>query len=261
MGRSRDLRLPFGVVGGRAQHEPLSAWAARDVPLAASATLGSSTVGLNLPPPPTDRAAHRPAGRRAGHAPGARSASGPPAAAAGKGRRAAATVRAVSASTRSADDILSLLRARGARVTASRRAVVEALVAGGHHVTADEIVERVAARRGIGAGDPDAHRATVYRTLDRLEELGVVSHVHLGHGPSTFHLDHGDGEPHHHAVCSSCGAVVEIPLAALDTLATQLRAADGFELSRQHFALSGRCAGCARRETAAGDVGSAVSGG
>ena len=125
------------------------------------------------------------------------------------------------ASPRSADEILALLRAHGDRVTASRRAVVDALVAGDHHVTADEIVARVAAGDGPDGGDPEAHRATVYRTLDRLEELGVISHVHLGHGPSTFHLD------------------------AFDALAAELRTSRGFVLSPQHFALSGVCRDCA----------------
>jgi Fur family transcriptional regulator, ferric uptake regulator len=46
-------------------------------------------------------------------------------------------------------------------------------------------------------------------------------------------------------VCSSCGAVVEVPLDALGDLADRLRSAYGFELSPQHFALSGRCAACA----------------
>lgn len=145
----------------------------------------------------------------------------------------------------SADDVLSLLRSRGDRLTASRRAVIEALLAGDHHVTADQIVARVAERH------PEVHRATVYRTLDRLEAAGVVTHVHLGHGPSTFHLN---DRPHHHAVCSSCGAVVEVPLAALDDLAAGLRAEHGFELSTQHFALSGLCRACARAGAPAGDA-------
>lgn len=136
----------------------------------------------------------------------------------------------------SADAILSLLRASGDRITTSRRAVVEAVLAGDHHVTADEVAARVADRH------PEVHRATVYRTLDRLQELGVVTHVHLGHGPSTFHVN---DRPHHHAVCSSCGSVVEVPMAALDDLAARLRDDLGFELSPQHFALSGRCANCA----------------
>ena len=109
-------------------------------------------------------------------------------------------------------------------------------MAGDHHVTADEIVARVTERDG--GNDAEAHRATVYRTLDRLQELGVVRHVHLGHGPSTYHLDGGDAEPHHHAVCSSCGAVVEVPLDALDDLAERLRESHGFVLAPQHFALT-----------------------
>lgn len=142
------------------------------------------------------------------------------------------------ASPPSADEILSLLRSRGDRITGARRAVVEALLAGDdHHVTADEVAARVS------VAHPEVHRATVYRTLERLQQLGVVTHVHLGHGPSTFHLE---DRPHHHAVCSTCGTVVEVPLAALDDLAARLREEHGFELSAQHFALSGRCRDCAR---------------
>ncbi|HET8621091.1 MAG TPA: Fur family transcriptional regulator [Acidimicrobiales bacterium] len=135
----------------------------------------------------------------------------------------------------SADDVLARLRRAGGRMTASRRAVVEALLAGGHHVTADEIVERV------GASHPEVARSTVYRTLERLEQVGVITHVHLGHGPSTFHLA---DRPHHHAVCASCGAVVEVPWDALDHLAGELADRHGFELAPQHFALSGRCRDC-----------------
>jgi Fur family transcriptional regulator, ferric uptake regulator len=141
----------------------------------------------------------------------------------------------VNVTPRSADDVLAVVRARGGRVTASRRAVIEALLAGDHHVTADEIAARVA------ADHPDVHRSTVYRTLERLQEVGVVTHVHLGHGPSTFHLA---DPPHHHAVCSRCGAVVEVPASALDDLADRLRAEHGFELAPQHFALTGRCRAC-----------------
>jgi len=139
----------------------------------------------------------------------------------------------------SADDVLARVRRAGGRMTASRRAVVEALLAGGHHVTADEIVARVS------RDHPEVHRSTVYRTLERLETIGVITHVHLGHGPSTFHLA---DPPHHHAVCASCGAVVEVPWDALDDLAAELHAKHGFELSPQHFALSGLCTACRHTE-------------
>lgn len=156
----------------------------------------------------------------------------------------------VDATRRAVDDVVAVLRSHGDRVTGARRAVIDALLAGGHHVTADEIVARMNEREGPGGRgrEPDPHRATVYRTLDRLEELGVVSHVHLGHGPSIFHVDHQATAPHHHAVCSACGTVVEVPLTALDGLSSALLAAHGFELSRQHFALWGLCRSCARAD-------------
>lgn len=138
----------------------------------------------------------------------------------------------------SVNQLLRDLRRAGSRVTEPRRAVIEALVAAqGEHLTADDLAARV--RRS----HPDVHRATVYRTLDTLQELGVISHVHLGHGPSTFHV----GErPHHHAVCVGCGAVVELPLDVLDGVADRLRIEAGWELEHQHFALSARCPSCSQ---------------
>lgn len=135
-----------------------------------------------------------------------------------------------------ADDVLDRLRHRGTRLTTARRAVIASLVAAdGQHITAEAIVAWVQARH------PEVHRSTVYRTLDRLEAIGMVNHVHLGHGPSTYHLT---DRPHHHAICNVCGTVIDVPPEALDGLTRRLRADHGFELTHQHFALSGRCRDC-----------------
>lgn len=134
------------------------------------------------------------------------------------------------------EEVLRQLRAAGGRVTMPRRAVVEVLVdAHDQHLTAEDLAERVRSRH------PEIHRATIYRTLEKLQEAGVVSHVHLGHGPSTFHL--GD-HLHHHAVCSVCGAVVELPFDALEDVERRLREKHGWQLSQQHFALSALCPDC-----------------
>ena len=133
--------------------------------------------------------------------------------------------------------MLDRLRGRGARLTTARRAVIDALVStGGEHVTAEGIVAWVRDHH------PEIHRSTVYRTLDRLEAIGMVNHVHLGHGPSTYHLT---DRPHHHAICNVCGTVIDVPHEALHDLTDKLRADHGFELTHQHFALSGRCRNCA----------------
>jgi Fur family transcriptional regulator, ferric uptake regulator len=96
-----------------------------------------------------------------------------------------------------ADAILNQLRASGGRATSTRRVTIQVLLdAGGTHISADEIAARV--RRQF----PDVAESTIYRTLSALEELDVVQHVHLGHGPSTYHLAQA---PHQHLLCEACG--------------------------------------------------------
>jgi Fur family ferric uptake transcriptional regulator len=94
----------------------------------------------------------------------------------------------------------------------------------------------------VRARHPEVHLSTVYRSLDAFERLGVVTHVHLGHGRATYHLAE---ELHHHAVCEGCGAVVELPDDLLGAVVHRVRGEFGFEVDAHHFALSGRCAACA----------------
>jgi Fur family transcriptional regulator, ferric uptake regulator len=135
------------------------------------------------------------------------------------------------------EDVVSLLRARGGRVTATRRVTIDVLVAGGdhRHLSAEDVAAEVRKRL------PDVAESTIYRTLTALEELGVVTHVHLGHGPSTFHLaDQG----HRHLVCQRCESVTEVPAHEFAALARRLDEAYGFAMSSEHFAIVGRCRNC-----------------
>jgi len=136
-----------------------------------------------------------------------------------------------------AEAILARLRAKGGRITGTRRATIDVLLAGrGHrHLNADDIVAEVRKRL------PDAAESTIYRTLTALEELGVVTHVHLGHGPSTYHLT---DQVHRHLVCHRCGAVTEVPSAEFSTLIHRLDTAYDFAVSGEHFALLGECQAC-----------------
>ena len=135
-----------------------------------------------------------------------------------------------------AEPILSLLRARGGRVTTSRRAILETFLGIGGHVTAETLTARVQANQ------PDVHESTVYRFLDELERLGVVDHVHLGHGPAVYHLA---SDAHHHLVCDGCGIVVEVPETVFEELRSELKDNYGFALQPRHFAVTGRCKECA----------------
>src|SRR5436190_24038098 len=139
------------------------------------------------------------------------------------------------------DRIFSQLRARGGRITAARRALVTALLEADTHVTADDLATLVQ------AAHPEVHRSTIYRTLDALEQLGIVDHVHLGHGRAVYHLS---DEPHNHLVCEVCGAVLEVPEALFDELAADLRQRYGFAIRPHHFAVLGRCTACLDAVTA-----------
>jgi Fur family ferric uptake transcriptional regulator len=137
-----------------------------------------------------------------------------------------------------ADDILGRIRDDGGRVTATRRLIIEVMVgASSHHLTANDIVDAV---REVD--DPDFHRSTVYRTLDRLAELGVVDRMQIGAGPAVYHLSR---QPHHHLVCDRCGAVQEAPADVLDPVVVRLAGEGGFVLDPAATPLHGLCASCA----------------
>jgi Fe2+ or Zn2+ uptake regulation protein len=132
--------------------------------------------------------------------------------------------------------ILGRFTAAGGRRTASRQAIIEAVVGAGGHITAEQIAGTVQARF------PSVNLSTVYRTLDALEALRVVDHVHLGHGRAVYHLT---DESHQHLFCEQCERVQELPIAKLAPLFAVLEEEYAFELDRRHFAIVGRCRECA----------------
>jgi Fur family transcriptional regulator, ferric uptake regulator len=138
-------------------------------------------------------------------------------------------------------DWQSDLRARGYRLTPQRQLVLEA-VDKLEHSTPDEILGEV--RRTAGG----INISTVYRTLELLEELGLVSHAHLGHGSPTYHL--ADRHHHMHLVCRDCTDVIEADLSVAEPFAEHLRETFGFDTDIKHFAIFGRCAECSAREHA-----------
>jgi Fur family ferric uptake transcriptional regulator len=137
---------------------------------------------------------------------------------------------------RDTDAILDLLRAGGGRATASRRATIDVILAAGdEHLAAGEILRRV--RTTV----PDVAESTVYRILASLEDLGVISHLHLANGASAYHPA---GARHQHLVCRRCGAVTDVPDTVFDELATVIDAFYGFSIDASHVALQGHCSAC-----------------
>lgn len=134
-------------------------------------------------------------------------------------------------------ELVDALREAGYRVTLQRRLICRVMAkAPGEHLSASDIVGRV----GEAAGALDL--STVYRTLEVFEELGILHHVHLGHGPGIYHLS--ERSDHHHLMCERCGEVVDVPLDALEASFTDITRTFGFVPDGIHFAILGRHVDC-----------------
>jgi Fur family ferric uptake transcriptional regulator len=133
------------------------------------------------------------------------------------------------------DGVLELLKERGHRMTAQRRAIVlEIMNTHGHIVPAD-IAGRVQAR------EPGVNASTVYRTVELLEDLGVLTHAHVERGPEYHH----SGEHNHvHLICSNCGAERSIPVDVVADARDDFAAATAFLPDFTHYAVRGLCAKC-----------------
>ena len=124
------------------------------------------------------------------------------------------------------------LEARGHRVTPSRLAVIAAVLRQSDHFTVDDLL-----RRCRGAG-----RATVFRTIRLLTEIGVVCRVLLEDGSLHYRLS-GRGH-HHHLVCLGCGSVQDLDECAVGGLVRELSSASGYAIEGHWLEFYGRCASC-----------------
>jgi Fur family transcriptional regulator, ferric uptake regulator len=124
----------------------------------------------------------------------------------------------------------AVVRARGLRLSTARRLVLEALYAAEEPLTAEQI-----------AGAMDV--GSVYRNLEALEEIGLVRHVHLGHGPGLWAL--GAGGARGYLTCERCGAYTVVAARELQAVRDHIRRVFGYEASFDHFPVVGLCAACA----------------
>jgi Fur family ferric uptake transcriptional regulator len=126
------------------------------------------------------------------------------------------------------------------RWTPQRRVVIDVLSASAGHVTGAELVDR------CRATDPRTIPSTVYRTLDLLEELGLVRHGHGADGREEFHVLPADA--HGHLYCAECGGSWEIGADRAGAIQEVVREHDGFEVDLSHVTMVGRCRSCRQRQ-------------
>jgi Fur family transcriptional regulator, ferric uptake regulator len=126
--------------------------------------------------------------------------------------------------------MLNTVRAHGMRVSTARRIVLETLLDAGEPLTAEQLA---------GGGD----LASTYRNLEALETIGIVRHVHLGHGPGRYELC---GRNEGWATCECCGHSTPLQSSALQAIRVAVREHAGFDAAFTHFPIVGRCADCGR---------------
>lgn len=133
------------------------------------------------------------------------------------------------------------LRERGLRLTPQRLMILELLGQTTGHVAPEDIYQQVHQRF------PMINRSTVYRTLDVLEELGLVRHGHVSDGAARYHLAQ---ESHHlHLICHRCGHTIDVTdLDLAQPFARELQERFGFQADLTHFPVSGVCKACVEDE-------------
>ncbi len=127
------------------------------------------------------------------------------------------------------------LRDRGYRLTPQRELILEAVNTLGH-ATPDEVLAEV--RRHSSA----VNASTIYRTLEVLEELGLVRHAHLSDRAPTYHSV--TGHEHFHLVCRKCRRVVSVEPTVAAPLLDRLSVDFAFEADVGHLTIFGRCTTC-----------------
>jgi len=138
-------------------------------------------------------------------------------------------------------DLEQLLRTRGHRVTRPRRAVWEVLRTARDHLTVEQVASAAASR------GHEVDLASVYRSLDLLEELGLARCSRLGDSDAgRWELAHPD--EHFHLVCTSCGDVDHHVGSLVAEIRDHLDAGHGFDVDSVELTVTGRCARCRRAD-------------
>ncbi len=133
-------------------------------------------------------------------------------------------------------DIISKLTEQGYRLTPQRVMILSAIENSDGHISAEEIYAQVMAKY------PHVNISTVYRTLELLKRLRLVTETDLGGGRVRYHP--AEKGHHHHLVCQQCGVIIALDEALLSPLKSALLREYKFSADLRHLAIFGRCINC-----------------
>jgi Fur family transcriptional regulator, ferric uptake regulator len=137
-----------------------------------------------------------------------------------------------------AEHALAALHDAGYRRGGARTAVVEALALHDCAVTALELDDELRRRK------PPVGRASIYRALEQLEQLGLLRRLEVCRGVAAYERVEPTGEHHHHAICRECGRMVRFEDPSLERAISAVSGKLSFEVSEHDVVLRGRCERC-----------------
>ena len=138
-----------------------------------------------------------------------------------------------------AEHALEALQAAGHRRGGARTAVVEALAGHDCAVTALDLDDELRRRR------PPVGRASVYRALEQLEQLGLIRRIEAVRGTASYERIEPSGHHHHHAICRDCGRMVPFEDPSLEQAIGRLSKTISFDVTEHDVVLRGQCRKCA----------------
>ena len=138
-----------------------------------------------------------------------------------------------------------VLKEKGLRVTKQRLIVLETIASRPEeHLTAEDIYELVK------ADNPEIGLATIYRTIQLLNELHLIDRINLDDGFVRYEMGNAhdrEKHRHHHLICTECGKVFSFRDDLLEELEKRIKSTVGFTVIDHEVKLFGRCSECTEK--------------
>ena len=136
------------------------------------------------------------------------------------------------------------LKEKGYKLTPQRRSIIDGIIKNeGNHLTTEELYDLVKVEC------PEIGLATVYRTVQLLEDIGVVCKLDLNDGCNRYELIHADeNHQHHHLICTNCGKVIEVHGDLLEGLENEIQRTYNFEVKNHSLKFYGICNECGMKK-------------
>lgn len=138
------------------------------------------------------------------------------------------------------EKLKSKLKEKGYKLTTQRRVIYDVFVENqGNHLSPEEVYDKVKGKY------PEVGLATVYRTLQLLEELSIIYKLNFNDGCNRYELNTGNEDHHHHhLICLKCGKVTEVELDLLDSLEEEIENEGEFKIVDHNVKFFGYCKEC-----------------